>query len=201
GRGTWWITSCRLRAAARTLQATCSGNRRRRGRPRTRSSDGAAEDETPPTPSPGAASRQDCVALCFKELQSLSHERFVVLEDAPMPGILIEDELGVRKAARQVDRVAAGHHPVVITIRHQNRVMNARQIGGTLTPPGAYGFQLRIERRDPNRLVAILGALFQSCQELARRLAAVPGLGEEEIVLRVPEGQHALDHVANGQRR
>src|SRR5437867_13175552 len=60
----------------------------------------------------------DCLASCFKELQSLLHERFVVLEDAPMPGILIEDELGVRKAARQVDRVAAGHHPVVITIRH-----------------------------------------------------------------------------------
>src|SRR2546427_7865405 len=57
-----------------------------------------------------AASRQDCVASCFKELQSLFHERLVVLEDAPMPGILIEDELGVRKAARQVDRVAAGHH-------------------------------------------------------------------------------------------
>ena len=65
-----------------------------------------------------AASRQDCVASCFKELQSLFHERLVVLEDAPMPGILIENELGVRKAARQVDRVAAGHHPVVITIRH-----------------------------------------------------------------------------------
>src|SRR5437588_12634589 len=79
--------------------------------------------------------------------------------------------------------------------------MNARQIGGTLTPPGVYGFQLGVERRDPNGLVAILGALFQSCQEFARRLAAVRGLGEEEIVFRVPEGQHALDHVADGQRR
>ena len=78
----------------------------------------ASRMATPATPSPRAASRQDCVASCFKELQSLFHERLVVLEDAPMPGILIEDELGVRKAARQVDRVAAGHHPVVITIRH-----------------------------------------------------------------------------------
>src|SRR5207244_5834672 len=79
--------------------------------------------------------------------------------------------------------------------------MNARQIGGTLTPPGVYGFQLGVERRDPNRLVAILGALFQSCQEFARRMAAFRGLGEEEIVFRVPESQHALDHVADGQRR
>ena len=70
----------------------------------------ASRMATPPTPSLRAASRQDCVASCFKELQSLFDERFVVLEDAPMPGILIEDELGVRKAARQVDRVAAGHH-------------------------------------------------------------------------------------------
>src|SRR6266581_7632600 len=79
--------------------------------------------------------------------------------------------------------------------------MNALQVGGTLTPPGVYGFQLGVERRDPNRLVAILGALFQSCQEFARRIAAVRGPGEEEIVFRVPEGQHALDHVADGQRR
>src|SRR5438094_8552788 len=79
--------------------------------------------------------------------------------------------------------------------------MNARQIGGTLTPPGVYSFQLRVERRDPNRLVTILGALFKSCQEFARRLAAVRGLGEEEIVFRVPEGQHALDHVTDSQRR
>src|SRR5205807_2530913 len=78
--------------------------------------------------------------------------------------------------------------------------MNARQIGGTLTPPSVYGFQLGVERRDPNGLVAILGALFQSCQEFARRLAAVRGLGEEEIVFRVPEGQHALDDDAASRR-
>ena len=69
-------------------------------------------------------------ASCFKELQSLFHERLVVLEDAAMSGVVVEDELGVRKATRQIDRVAAGHHLVVIAIRHQNRLMNARQIGG-----------------------------------------------------------------------
>src|SRR5213596_3613616 len=79
---------------------------------------------------------------CFKELQSPFHERLVVLENTPMPRILIEDDLGVRKAARHVDRVAAGHHLVVVAIRHQNRVMNARQIGRTLTPPGVDSLQL-----------------------------------------------------------
>src|SRR5213078_1544322 len=78
--------------------------------------------------------------------------------------------------------------------------MNARQIGGTLTPPGVYGFQLGVERRDPNGLVAILGALFQSGQEFARRIAAVRGLGEEEIEFRVPDGQrrHLVDARAPG---
>ena len=96
-------------------------------------------------------SDQDCVGSCFKELQSLFHERLVVLEDASMPGILIEDQLGIRKAPRQVDRVAAGHHLVALTIRHQNRVMNARQLVGTLAPPGVYGLQLGDERRDRKR--------------------------------------------------
>ena len=57
----------------------------------------------------------------FQELQRLCHERLVALEDAPMPGILTEHQLGVRKAAREVNRVAAGHHLVVLTIRHQRR--------------------------------------------------------------------------------
>src|SRR3989442_2251625 len=114
----------------------------------------------PPTPSLAPRARQDCVGSCFKELQRLCHERLVVLEDAPMSGILIEDELGVRKTARHVDRVAAGHHLVVLAIRHQNRVMNARQIGRTLTPPGVDGLQLGSERPARNRLDAILRALF-----------------------------------------
>src|SRR5438128_5965372 len=100
----------------------------------------ASRMATPPTPSLAPRARQDCVGSCFKELQRLFHERLVVLEDTPMPGILIEDELGVRKAARHVDRVAAGHHLVVVAIRHQNRVMNARQIGRTLTPQAWIAF-------------------------------------------------------------
>jgi hypothetical protein len=76
----------------------------------------------------------------LQELQSLFHECLVALENAPMSGVLIEDEVGVRKATRQVDRVAAGHHLVVIAIRHQHRMANARQIVRSLTPPGMYGF-------------------------------------------------------------
>src|SRR3989441_11125721 len=70
-----------------------------------------------------------------------------------------------------------------------------------LTPPGADSLQLGSERRDRNRLDAILGALFQSCQEVARRIAAVARPGEEEIVFRVSEGQPGLHHVTDGHRR
>ena len=41
--------------------------------------------------------------------------------------VVIEYELGIRKAVGKINRVAAGHHLVLITIRHQHRVMNARQ--------------------------------------------------------------------------
>ena len=57
-----------------------------------------------------------------------------------MSGVVIEHELGVRQATRQVDRIAARHHLVLIAIRHQDRVMNTRQIGGRLTPPGRIAF-------------------------------------------------------------
>ena len=115
-----------------------------------------------------------------------------------MSGVLIENEFGVRKATRQVDRVAAGHHLVVIAIRHQNRVMNSRQIDRRLTPPGTYGLQLCDKGGDRNRLVAVFGALFQPYQEFACRPAAVTGLGEDELVFRVPEGQRTPYHVADG---
>src|SRR5205814_8308762 len=42
GPATWWITSCRSPVVVPTRRATCSGRRRRRGRPRTRASDGGA---------------------------------------------------------------------------------------------------------------------------------------------------------------
>src|SRR5881296_841949 len=84
----------------------------------------ASRMATPPTPSLAPRARQDCLGSCFKELQRLFHERLVVLKDTPMPGILVEDELGIRNAARHVNRVAAGHHLVAFTICHQNRVMN-----------------------------------------------------------------------------
>ena len=60
-------------------------------------------------------------ASAGEELQSLPHERFVILEDASVSGILIEDEFRIRQAARKVDRVAAGHHFVMHDHRDTGR--------------------------------------------------------------------------------
>ena len=68
-----------------------------------------------------------------------------------MSGVVIEHELGVRQATRQVDRIAARHRLVLIAIRHQDRVVNTRQIGGRLTPPGMNRLQLGDES-DESRL-------------------------------------------------
>lgn len=47
-------------------------------------------------------------ASAREELQSLPHEGLMILENASVSGLLIEDEFGIRQAARQVDRVAVG---------------------------------------------------------------------------------------------
>src|ERR687897_1293213 len=73
--------------------------------------------------------------LRFKEFQSPLHECFVILEDASVSGVLIKYEFGIREATLQVDGIAAGHHLIAIAVRHQHRVLDARQIGRRLTPP------------------------------------------------------------------
>src|SRR5437667_2473734 len=141
------------------------------------------------------------VSLRLQKLQGLLHECFVILKYAPVPGVVVKYKFGVREAAREIDRVAARHHLVVIAVRHQDRVADARQIVRGLMRPRAYRLQLSDEGGDRDRRVAILGPLFQSAEKVTGRAAAIRSPGEEEIVLRVPERQRALGHVAERDRR
>src|SRR4030095_6802030 len=120
---------------------------------------------------------------------------------AAVPGVFVKYEFGVREAAGEIDRVAARHHLVLIAVRHQHGVANARQIVRGLMRPRAYGLQLSDEGTDRDRCVAILGPLSQSAEKVTGRPAAIRSLGEEEIVFRVLERQRALGHVAEGYRR
>jgi hypothetical protein len=64
--------------------------------------------------------------LGLKKFQRPFHKRFVMLENIPpSPPSSWKCEFGVRKAARQVDRIDGRHHLVLIAIRHQYRVVNA----------------------------------------------------------------------------
>ena len=83
-----------------------------------------------------------------------------------------------RSEAREIDRVAARHHLVVIAVRHQHRVANARQIVRRLMRPRAYRLQLRGESGDRHRRVAILGPLFQSAEKVTGRAAAIQSLAK-----------------------
>src|SRR5690349_5685234 len=122
----------------------------------------------------------------------------MILKDAPMPGIFIEDQFGIGQAAGHIDRVAAGNHDVLITIGDQNRLQDRGEILWRLFAPGLDRLELPEERFHRDRLVAIRLALLQPLQEVLRSAAAIRGRGEEEIVLRVPEGQHPLDDERPG---
>ena len=103
--------------------------------------------------------------LSVEKTQSLRHKLLVILENAPVSSVVIEYELGIRKAVRKINRVAAEHHLVLITIRHQHRVMNARQIGRGLTPPSMDSLQLGGESDERNRFIAVFGTLFSAVSE------------------------------------
>src|SRR5438477_6746043 len=103
--------------------------------------------------------------ISHEELQRLFHKRFVILEDAAMSGVRIEDELGMWQTSSQVGRIAAGHHSIVLTVCDQDRVLNARQVGRFLTSPSMDSLELSTERDEGNRLIAMVRPFLQSLQE------------------------------------
>src|SRR5436190_8768583 len=105
----------------------------------------------------------------LEELQNLVDKLIVVLEDAAVSGIGIEGELGIWQPSSQVDGVAARHHPIVVTVCDEDRLLNACQVGRFLPSPGVDGLELRAERYGGNRLIAIVRAFLQPLQELSSR--------------------------------
>jgi hypothetical protein len=63
-------------------------------------------------------------------------EQRVVLEQKPVPGIRIEDELGVGQALRQAYRVHRRDDEIIAPARHQHWVRHFAQpgVGRVLTP-------------------------------------------------------------------
>src|SRR5439155_14232473 len=118
-----------------------------------------------------------------EELQSLCDELVVKLEDAAVPGVGIDLELAVRQAFGQVNRVGRRHHAVVIAVCDEDWLLDGRQVGRRLHPPGMDGPKLGAEGSDRDRLVAILGPLLQPLDELPGLPPAIGRRGEEEVML------------------
>jgi hypothetical protein len=55
---------------------------------------------------------------CREEFQNLSDELLGRLEYAAVPGVAIQPESGSWQSSSQVDRIAAGHQPVVFAVDH-----------------------------------------------------------------------------------
>jgi hypothetical protein len=72
------------------------------------------------------------VLLPVEELDGGLDELPVVLEDAAVFGVGIDDEFAARQAAVEVDRVRRGHHPVVVTVGDQHGLLDDGQIGGLM---------------------------------------------------------------------
>ena len=110
-----------------------------------------------------------CKALSLQKSESLSHEGLVILEDATMSGILIEDEFGIWQATRQIDGVLAGHHFVLVAIGNQNWLLDCTKILWRLRAPSLDCLELPEEGAHRDRLIAIRLAL---CQPSRKSFAA-----------------------------
>ena len=104
--------------------------------------------------------------LPVEELEGGRDELSVVLEDAAVSGVGVDDEFAVRQAAVEVDGVRGGHHPVVVTVGDEYGLLDDGQVGGLAATPAMDGLQLGAIAGQGHRLVAVLGALLQPRQEL-----------------------------------
>src|SRR5436305_12022922 len=60
--------------------------------------------------------------------------------------------------------------------------------------------EVRTERGDGNRCIALVPPFLQSLQEFPRCSLAIGCFGEEEIILRIFERQHSFYRITDGDR-
>jgi hypothetical protein len=128
-------------------------------------------------------------ALPLEEFEGLRDELPVELEDAAVAGVGINHQLTVRHALSQVDRVLRRHHPVALAVRNEHGLANDREVGSMLQAPPVDGLELGAIGPEGYRLVPVLCALLQACQELLAGSTPIGSPGEEEELLRVLKGE------------
>src|SRR5438270_9509129 len=131
----------------------------------------------------------------LEELERLGDELLVELEDAPMACVGVNHQITVRQAPSEVDRVGRRHHAVALAVRNEHGLVNDREVDRLGLAPAVDGLELGPIGPERNRLVAVLGALLQSCQELLARSTPVGCPGEEQKLLRVLQREQRSDGV------
>ena len=77
------------------------------------------------TGGPLARSSLEKVRSALEKVQGPIDEVLVVLEDAAVAGVGVDRQLGIREASGHVDGVDSRHHPIVVAVHHQDRVVDA----------------------------------------------------------------------------
>src|SRR5512132_2513117 len=81
-----------------------------------------------------------------EELDGDGGELVVELEDAAVPGVGVDDQLGTLDAPVQVLGERRGHHPVVVAVGDEGGLGDLRQIVRRAASPPLDRLQLRLQR-------------------------------------------------------
>src|SRR5881227_3096372 len=103
-----------------------------------------------------------------EELDGDGGELVVELEDAAVPGVGVDDQLGSLNPPVQVFGENRGHHPVVVAVGDEGELDDLRQIVGRAASPLLDRLQLRLERLHLDLGVTVDSALLESVDERAR---------------------------------
>ena len=107
----------------------------------------------------------------------------------------VDHQITARQAPSEVDRVDRRHHPVALAVRDEHGLVNDREVDRLGLAPAVDGLELGAIGPERNRLVAVLGALLQACQELLAGSTPVGCPGEEQELLRVLQGEQCSHGV------
>src|SRR6266536_1576813 len=133
-----------------------------------------------------------------EELDGDGGELVVELEDAAVPGVGVDDQLGTLDAPVQVLGERRGHHTVVVAVGDEGGLGDLRQIVRRTASPLLDRLQLRPERLQLDRSVTIKGALLEPVDERARGGLAGGVAVEEQELLRIRPGQGRPQDVEVG---
>ena len=113
----------------------------------------------------------------------------------PWPASWYTTSSAFGQAVDQVEGVDRGHHPVALAVGHEDGLADDREVGGLLLAPAVDGLELGAVGAERDGLVAVVGALVQAGQELLAGSAPLGCPGEEEVLLRVRQGEQPSEGV------